>query len=394
MGRAKRKLKVIVFKACLVGAWTDESMSLDEKRYMSHLTETLSDSEEEREAFRDLRLQDINETQLLSEVENLDINDKAYVFDTCFDILQSDKRLNVQEFTFLKKLRKACNIGHFEYVRKMMHKRKGTRIKIPARRFFLVFVIYLLIGFIILGVNKRFGSKKITPKEKSSGKEISVSVLQFKDSKEPAKKTGQEIFQHVQGGIVSIKVFNNNTPLCGGSGFVLGTDDTGLIYIVTNKHVVHNKYTKKGKTGDVIRFEVQQHSGAKFDAKLDFYSRKHDIAILSVKGMGKYATLLKLTLKQNMNVGQTVFAIGTPIGLKDTFTSGVISALREKYLQTDATIYFGSSGGPLVDEYGGVCGIATEGHVEKDYGFALYSDTIIEVLKKRKQMKIELQKKK
>lgn len=376
-----------MFKACLVAAWTDESMSLDEKRYMSHLTETLSDSEEEREAFRDLRLQDINETQLLSEVEKLDINDKAYVFDTCFDILQSDKRLNVQEFTFLKKLRKACNIGHFEYVRKMMHKRKGTRIKMPARRLFLVLGIYLLIGFIILGVNKRFGSKKIRPKEKSSGKEVSVSILQFKDSKEPTKKTGQEIFQHVQGGIVSIKVFNNNTPLCSGSGFVLGTDNSGLLYVVTNKHVID-------EAGDVIRFEVQQHSRAKFDAKLDFYSRKHDIAILSVKGMGKYARPLKLTLKQDLNVGQTVFAIGTPIGLKDTFTSGVISALREKYLQTDATIYFGSSGGPLVDEYGGVCGVVTKGYDVKDYSFAIYSDTIIEVLEKRKQMKIESKKKK
>jgi V8-like Glu-specific endopeptidase len=373
-------------------------MSLDEKRYMSHLTETLSDSEEEREGFRDLRLQDINETQLLSEVEGLDINDKAYVFDTCFDILQSDKRLSVQELRFLKRLRKACKIGHFEYIRKMMHKRKGTRIKITAKRLFLglflLLGIYLLTGLITFGVMKHFGSKKIRPKEKSSGKEISVSILQFKDSKKPVKKTGQEIFQHVQGGIVSIKVFNKNTPLCGGSGFVLGTDDTGLLYIVTNKHVVHNEYTKKGKAGDVIRFEVQQHSGAKFGAKLDFYSRKHDIAILSVKGMEKYARPLKLTLKQNLNVGQTVYAVGSPIGLKDTFTSGVISALREKYLQTDATIYFGSSGGPLVDEYGGVCGVVTKGYEVKDYSFAIYSDTIVEVLEKRKQLKIESQKKK
>ena len=387
MGRARKKIKVIVFKACLVAAWTDESMSLDEKRYISHLTEVLSDTDQERETFRSLRLQDINETLLLSEVEKLDADDKIYVFDTCFDILQSDKRLTPQELRFLSKLRRTCNIGYLKYLDKMLHARKGTRVKISTRRLFVVLGIYLLTALIIFGVYKHSKSKKIiiTPKEKCSKKEISVSILQLEDSKEVEKKTGQEIFQHVQSGIVSIKVFNNNTPLCSGSGFVVGTDDSGLFYTVTNKHVVHNEFTKKGKVGDVVRFEVRQHSGARFDAKLDFYSRKHDIAILSVKGMDKYARPLKLTLKSDLSVGQAVYAVGSPIGLKDTFTAGVISALRDKYLQTDATIYFGSSGGPLVDEYGGVCGVVTMGHDEKDYSFAIYSDRIIDVLEKRKQ---------
>jgi V8-like Glu-specific endopeptidase len=388
MGRAKKKLKIIVFKACLAAAWTDESMSLDEKRYISHLTEILSDTDEERETFRNLTLQDINETLILSEVEKLDPDDKIYVFDTCIDILRSDKRLSSHELRFLRKLRRTCNIGYFKYLDKLLH--RASRVKL-----LLVFGIYFLALLAIYGMYRHSRSKEITitPKEKCSGEEISVSMLQFTEANKPPKKTGQEIFKHVQSGIVSIKVLNKDKPLCTGSGFVVGTDDSGLFYIVTNKHVVHNELTKKGKSGDFIRFEVQQHSGAKFDAKLDFYSRKHDLAILSVKGMDKYAEPLKLTLKSDLSVGQTVYAVGSPIGLKDTFTAGVISALRDKYLQTDATIYFGSSGGPLVDEYGGVCGVVTSGHDEKDYSFAIYSDSIIEVLEKRRQ-KIESKEKK
>ena len=107
--------------------------------------------------------------------------------------------------------------------------------------------------------------------------------------------------------------------------------------------------------------------------------------------MEKYAQPIKLTMRSDLNVGRTIYALGSPLGLKDTFTSGVISALREDYLQTDATIYSGSSGGPLIDEYGGVCGSVTKGHWIKDYNFAIYSDCIIEVLQKRKQ-KIESKK--
>jgi S1-C subfamily serine protease len=77
------------------------------------------------------------------------------------------------------------------------------------------------------------------------------------------------------------------------------------------------------------------------------------------------------------------YAIGSPIGLENTFTAGVVSALRESYLQTDATTYYGSSGGPLVDQRGALCAVVTKGHKTKDYNFALYSDIVLEVLEER-----------
>jgi S1-C subfamily serine protease len=134
---------------------------------------------------------------------------------------------------------------------------------------------------------------------------------------------------------------------------------------------------------------VQQSSGAKFDAKLDFYSREHDLALLAVKGMKDYAKPIQINLKSGLQVGQPIYAIGSPIGLDHSFTAGVISALRDTYLQTDATIHSGSSGGPLVDHYGSLCGVVTKGHKTKDYGFALYSDAILDVLKERKKLKID-----
>jgi S1-C subfamily serine protease len=143
-----------------------------------------------------------------------------------------------------------------------------------------------------------------------------------------------------------------------------------------------------GRKRDRVRVEVQQHSGAKFDATLDFYSRQHDLALLAVKGMKDYAKPLQINLKSGLQVGQPIYAIGSPIGLDHSFTAGVISALRESYLQTDATVHSGSSGGPLIDQYGSLCAVVTKGHKTKDYNFALYSDIILEVLEERKKLKM------
>jgi len=65
--------------------------------------------------------------------------------------------------------------------------------------------------------------------------------------------------------------------------------------------------------------------------------------------------------------------------LIDTVASGV----RGGYIQTDATVHQGSSGGPLLDASGGVCGVVTQTHEAKDISFAIYADTILDVLEER-----------
>ncbi|MBI2361900.1 MAG: trypsin-like peptidase domain-containing protein, partial [Elusimicrobia bacterium] len=80
----------------------------------------------------------------------------------------------------------------------------------------------------------------------------------------------------------------------------------------------------------------------------------------------------------------SVFALGSPHGLEHTFTAGIISALREDSLQTDATAAPGSSGGPLLDAQGRLAGVMTRSHAKKDYSFALYADAVLDALSERR----------
>jgi S1-C subfamily serine protease len=82
-----------------------------------------------------------------------------------------------------------------------------------------------------------------------------------------------------------------------------------------------------------------------------------------------------------------VYAVGSPLGLDHTFTSGVISALRSDSIQTDATVHSGSSGGPLLDAGGAICGVITTTHLHKDVSFALYGDTVLAMFEERWRVK-------
>ncbi len=390
------QLKVIVFKACHLAIWADRNMTSDERRYLSYLTDILCNTQAEQKIFKEIQLSEVNEDLLISEIKELNPTEKVYIFDKCLEVLASDKLVSMQELIFLKILRKVCGISYWAYRKKLLKECKNAKAKIFSGKLILLFVI-LLPFFVGIGlvIYEEYGSIKIGEsrkgaviKEKCTRKDISVLVVPAGSSKIPSLSTGQEVFEQARNSIVFVKVFVGNTPVCSGSGFVIGSDESGMLYIVTNRHVIRNKCIEEEKKTSRVRVEVQQHSGAKFDATLDFYSRDHDLAILAVKGMVDYAKPLQLILKSDLQVGQPVYAIGSPIGLKHTFTAGVISALRDSSLQTDATIYSGSSGGPLIEGHGFLCGVVTSGYTVKDYNFAQYSDAIIEMLKERKKLKM------
>ena len=396
MTEVDRKLNRIVFKACLVAVWTDSSMSADEHRYLSHLIEILADSEEERNALKKLRLQEPNEAQVLAEVAELQRKEKAYVLDSCLDILMSDRIVDSHELEFLSKLRKICGIGYWAYQRKFGKAQSSSKAQVQSVkkailiRLFIFVIVMAGLLYVKHRINIYFDHQAniqmviISPSESLTGKEISVSILEPTDAENTILQTGEEVFERVQSSIVWVKVLLNNDPISGGSGFVIGTDETGLVYVVTNKHVINDESPQLGDQGDRIRFEVGQYSGAHFDAKLEFFSRKHDIALLTVKGMEQHTAQLKLILKDQLRVGQSVYAVGTPLGYEHSFTAGIISALREARLQTDVTVHFGSSGGPLVDQHGALCGVVTSGHSTKNFNFALYANIVLEVLEERR----------
>ena len=132
-----------------------------------------------------------------------------------------------------------------------------------------------------------------------------------------------------------------------GSGFLAFDDRT----IITNYHVMSSAYTCKISTNQDITYEVPFLVG---------YSEKHDIAILQ---LSKHSGLQPLTLGDSSSIkkGETVVAIGSPLGIKNTVSTGVLSGrlmdADMDVLQFTAPISSGSSGGALFDNAGNVIGI-------------------------------------
>lgn len=137
-----------------------------------------------------------------------------------------------------------------------------------------------------------------------------------------------------------------------GSGFVIGADG----YIVTNNHVIDG--------ADEITANFSD--GTKLKAKLIGTDKKTDIALLKVEPT-KPLKAVKFGDSDKARVGDWVMAIGNPFGFGGSVTVGIVSARNrdinagpyDNFIQTDAAINKGNSGGPLFDMYGDVVGINT-----------------------------------
>ncbi len=156
-----------------------------------------------------------------------------------------------------------------------------------------------------------------------------------------------------------------------GSGFIV--DKTG--YILTNHHVVE----------DSSRITVRLKSNEEFAAKIVGLDEETDMAVLKIEA-GRDLPFLVLGNSDNAEIGDWVLAIGSPFGLEQTVTAGIISQTRretpysafQKFIQTDAAINRGNSGGPLVNMDGEVIGVNSMiASTTGDYngiGFALPSN--------------------
>lgn len=169
------------------------------------------------------------------------------------------------------------------------------------------------------------------------------------------------VIAKVQPAVVSIRAFGSAGAMGAGmaqgigSGFILSADGV----VVTNHHVV----------AGADSFEVRLKDGRRFRAQLRGSDRLTDLAVLDLEDAKDLPTL-RLGSSESLQVGDYVIAIGSPLGLESTVTSGIVSAkgrgdlglYRDSYLdfvQTDAAISRGSSGGPLVDLEGRVVGVNT-----------------------------------
>lgn len=160
-----------------------------------------------------------------------------------------------------------------------------------------------------------------------------------------------------------------------GSGFIVFDDQT----VVTNYHVMSEAYSCKVSTDEDKTFEVEN---------IIAYSKENDIAIIKLKEPTGLK-VLELGESDKVKKGETVTAIGSPLGLKNTVSQGVLSGRQMEdnmdVLQFTAAISHGSSGGALFDENGKVIGVTSASLVEgQSLNFAIPSECVNKVFNEKK----------
>lgn len=200
-----------------------------------------------------------------------------------------------------------------------------------------------------------------------SARMLTTSTVRIADAPEGVARPDNpigEVARRVQPAVVNIQV---STPGSHGEGSGIVIDPQG--YVVTNNHVV----TMGGASSDRAAIEVVFSDGSRTPAELVGRDPATDLAVLKVEDV-QGLTVAALGDSDQVEVGEQVLAIGSPLGLARTVTGGIVSATQRPIalgestsdgdvvidaIQTDAAINPGNSGGPLIDASGAVIGINT-----------------------------------
>jgi serine protease Do len=187
------------------------------------------------------------------------------------------------------------------------------------------------------------------------------------------------VAEQVEPSVAHIKVYESEVYPREGTGSGVIVNASG--YILTNAHVVRR----------AVKIRVKLSDGSETEAKVIGVDTQTDLAVIKIETT-KSLPVARMGDSDNLNVGDWVLAIGSPFGLEQTVTAGIISAKDrvtdsgstpfQQFLQTDAAINPGNSGGPLVNLAGEVVGIntqiATNTGVYNGIGFALPSSTAVD----------------
>ncbi len=184
--------------------------------------------------------------------------------------------------------------------------------------------------------------------------DLAAVVARLTGEKEAADRkrlSAKEVYDNAKNSVVFVTVFDgtNTEPIGAGTGFVVSED--GLI--ATNFHVIEGAQIATVSFADGRVLTVEGVVGV---------NRVADLALLKVGGTN--LSFLKLGSKELPQVGKDVYALGNPRGRTNTLSPGIVTRESEwtgdsTRIQTNAAISPGSSGGPLLDEYGTVVGITT-----------------------------------
>ena len=189
--------------------------------------------------------------------------------------------------------------------------------------------------------------------------------------------------------VVRIDVMQESTIMSFGSGFMFRRDKE-KVYILTNNHVVSSVVSNKN-----FHLRLTLHDDRQFPATLLGHDERTDLAVVAFEPDEK-ANFQLVTMgdSSQIKVGNWVIGIGNPYGFNNSVTVGVVSALGRAmlggasyatdYIQTDAAINSGNSGGPLFDIYGKVIGInswiASKSGDNSGLAFAIPINTALNII--------------
>jgi S1-C subfamily serine protease len=178
-------------------------------------------------------------------------------------------------------------------------------------------------------------------------------------------KTSSDFSGIIKQTVNSVVTIKTNTAQ--GTGFIISKEG----YVVTNAHVLSG-----GIFANAITAQKES-----IPMKLIGYNQKLDIALLKITPQD---SSLEFILSKDVEIGEKVIAIGNPLGLSFSVSEGIVSAKDRPginqmpgYIQTDAALNPGNSGGPLINDDGKVVGINNFKAQGENLGFALQSEHII-----------------
>jgi S1-C subfamily serine protease len=200
--------------------------------------------------------------------------------------------------------------------------------------------------------------------------------LELKEIKASTSEDFSGIIEDSLKGVVTIK-----TNVGQGTGFIISNDG----FIVTNAHIFSG-------ANDFYILDYQQN---KHSAELIGYNETFDLVLLKISGT---YNPLEIGNSNNVQIGEKVIAIGNPLGLQFSVSEGIVSAVNREgenkvnaYIQTDAALNPGNSGGPLINKQGEVIGINNfKVGGGENIGFALESNYIKQVIDQISQQEYEI----
>jgi serine protease Do len=221
------------------------------------------------------------------------------------------------------------------------------------------------------------------PREGSNGPTVPSIGMALVQSGEHISKVSAQVLPSVVH-IQAIRAENDRKVEETGSGVLMRSAGVRGLFVVTNQHVVRG--------AELTAVDVMLADGTRVNPQRSYRDSESDLAILQIPDGGQAAA--QWGDSSSVQIGHFVLAVGSPFGLSQSVTMGIVSAkgrrdlsltsdqtvTNQDFIQTDAAINPGNSGGPLIDMYGTVVGIntaiASNGGGNEGIGFSIPSNLV------------------